>query len=101
MKSYTAEDFKDPMKFITLFDRGENKQQYNKGLQLGQKAEYIAISIGNVWSAKLKNGGDVSSYEKIGYHSGTADLLRGFLDSKCTLKVYRETEDGIVMTEIK
>lgn len=84
----TPENFYTPFDipgFITEYDR----KQYEKGMKYGLESNYITISVSNVWECSLKNGGSVSSYETIGYHSGTHALLRGFIDSGCSIKVYR------------
>jgi len=46
----------------------------------------------------MKDGSSMTSYEKIGYHANTADLLRGFIDSAVPIKVYRDTTEGITET---
>lgn len=96
-----------PEMFRTSFDAwhvnaGTNKsKQYLDGLKTGQDSIEIHIAINSVWSARLKNGGHLSSYEGIGYHACTADLLRGFLDSGCKIVVHRDNHDGYRSTVIK
>lgn len=82
--------FLNPELFVTPQDTPNRKEwQYAKGLETGKKASHISISYTGVWGALLKDGGDLSGYEKIGYHANTADLLRGFIDSGCEIHVYR------------
>ena len=49
----------------------------------------MSISENGVWGAQLKDGSHLSSYEVLGYHACTADLLRGLLDSGVPIRVYR------------
>jgi hypothetical protein len=100
LNAMPARDFLDPSKFVTESDarnkaRGYDAEQYAKGLEIGKNAKTIYISCGSVWSAELKSGSSLLSYEGIGYHACTADLLRGFLDSGCAIIVHRLTE-GVV-----
>lgn len=88
-----ATDFLDTTKLVTNYDglnREYGNEQYNKGLEIGSKATEVHISVRNVWSAKLKTGGHMQSYETIGYHSGTAALMRGFIDSGVKIVVWRD-----------
>lgn len=95
-----AEAFQNPDNLASDYDLLSSEDyahsQYNKGLTIGQCSKVIHISIRNVWSAELKNGGRMSSYETIGYHAHTASLLRGFIDSGVTIVVWREQpeDDG-------
>jgi hypothetical protein len=65
------------------------QKQYEKGLQYGRDAVKVTIGVNSVWGATMKDGGHVGSYEKIGYHACTADLLQGFIDSGVPIYVYR------------
>jgi len=100
-----AEAYKDPKNFITDFDSRNSddyaKQQYNHGLETGKEFRLITINANSVWSASMNSQGSLlSSYEGIGYHSCTADLLRGFLDSPAKVVVYRTWNlDGVVIKE--
>lgn len=85
-----AQLYTNPANFVTGYDSlnpDYGKVQYQKGLNIGSESHYIFISIYGTWGAMLKNGGMISSYEKIGYHAHTADLLSGFLASGCSIKV--------------
>lgn len=64
-------------------------EQYAAGLKTGREAREIHLSIKGVWSARMKNGSSIQSYEGIGYHASTASLLRGFLDSGAPIIVHR------------
>lgn len=104
---FTLEDFYHPERFATEFDTvARGAEQFNRGLEIGKQAYEIHIGINDVWSARVKNPfGDipstVQSYEKIGYHANTADLLRGFICSKCKLIVHRVVESELVSKDIK
>lgn len=95
--------------FRTMFDAqhvasgefGYAARQYKSGLEVGQKSTEIHIAVNSVWSARGKDGGHTSSYEGIGYHACTADLLRGFIDSGCKIIVHRDNDDGHGQTVIQ
>lgn len=93
-----ADNFKTAMDHLPA--AGYAEKQYAHGLEIGQNAHEIHISISSVWSASMKNGGALSSSEGIGYHSCTADLLRGFLDSKAPIHVHRYTGGKFTETVI-
>lgn len=71
-----------------------SEEAYQKGLELGKECQKITIATNNVWGASTKDGASISSYEKIGYHSHTEELLRGFWDSGCPIQVYYSTESS-------
>lgn len=77
---------------------GYAKEQYEKGLRIGQESLYVSIACNSTWGARGKDGSSTSSYEGIGYHAGTGWLLKGFLDSGCPIVVYRMLE-GQPITE--
>jgi len=99
-KDHEAVDFLQPELFVTAYDTNHDyaKAQYRKGLDIGSRAAYVSISIYGTWSAQMKNGGSMSSYEKIGYHIHTAELLRGFIHTGVMIKVFRDTTEGIIET---
>lgn len=71
--------------------------QYQIGLDIGKKFAdgYIFISANGVWGA-CKGLTSMNSYEGIGYHACTKDLLHGFLDSGTKIIVYRyDNLDGV------
>lgn len=90
----------EPQKFLnwqdfrTAFDVPNDQiatEQYNKGLETGRAAIEIQIRQNSTWGAQVGgiNPSYISSYEGIGYHRATADLLRGFLESGAPIVVYR------------
>lgn len=96
--------FLNPETFVTSFDdvkKGYKQEQYEHGLQVSREAKRVTISINSAWSAQMQGGSFLSSYEGIGYHSCTADLLRGFLDGGAEIVVFRDTGAGISETIIK
>lgn len=108
LEARPASDYLNPDNFVTASDKfPENiarnlaQQQFETGKKYGDDAKEVHISVRSVWSASLKNGGHVSSYEGIGYHAGTADLLRGFLASSAKVIVHRRCDDGLTETVIK
>lgn len=93
-----ATEFLNWKQFETTFDAMNNinedrdNKQYQHGLEIGQEFDYVCISRTSVWSAGMNAGGkSVTSYEGIGYHTNTAMLLKGFLDSGCKIYVYRDS----------
>ena len=69
---------------------GMGDERYNEGLN--NNFDYFTIAINNVWGARANDNGSVSSYEKIGYHAGSIDFVRGILDSGCPAYCY--CDDG-------
>jgi hypothetical protein len=90
--------------FETLFDSWPCNaklaaEQYRRGLDLGKVSIQVHISSNGVWGAtqpsKYGEGMcHVQSYEGIGYHAGTKDLLHGFIDSGVEIVVYRYGQKG-------
>lgn len=92
--------------FGTLYDRDDDyaRDQYAKGRKIGQDAKdaggAVYITSAGTWSADAPSyfpGSmtvTITSYEGIGYHRSTKDLLHGFWDSGCKLVVKRETKRG-------
>ena len=104
MKSYAelsalpAEAYLNPNNFVTDWDNinpAQAKKQYEEGLRIGREANTIVIATNSVWSASLKNGAALTSYEGIGYHAHTASLLKGFLDSGAKVVVYRRLVNSV------
>ncbi|MFF4557137.1 hypothetical protein [Streptomyces sp. NPDC001422] len=106
--------FLNPENFVTEYDgrvpeRAE--EQYREGLRLSAEYDRIVIRAGGTWAAesglhpRLTNvymGKCAYSYEGIGYHGNTADLLRGFLDGPAPVDVERRQEDySVITTRIK
>lgn len=67
-----------------------DKEQYEKGKRIGEEAQFVCISRHGVWSAKMKDGGYLQSFERIGYHKCTESLYQGFIDSRCEMKIHKE-----------
>jgi hypothetical protein len=65
------------------------REQREKALETGAGAVRITIAVNDTWGACRKDGGSTSSYEKLGYHSGTRELMAGFLESGTPIEVYR------------
>lgn len=80
--------------FQPNLDRKYAEIQYNKGVEIGKNANVICISHRSIWSSCNKDGSLTSSYEGIGYHACTKDLLHGFIDSGCTLAIRRLIKIG-------
>lgn len=83
-----------PETFRTSFDalnaqRGYDAEQYAKGIKIGGLATAVYVTIRGSWAATMKDGSSMTSYETIGHHANTADLLRGFLDSGVAIYVWR------------
>lgn len=102
LNALPPESFLNPDNFDTKYDsQAYGLEQYQNGFEIGKESKYVVISANSTWFAKNKNGGSTHSYEGIGYHANTKDLLRGFLDSGCKVIVYRLTDKGITKTTIK
>lgn len=91
-----ANDYLNPANFVTAFDRYPGnteyaQQQYDNGLRIGHEFAEIHISETGVWSASSPNR-LITSYETIGLHACTCDLLHGFLCSGAPIFVY---DDGL------
>lgn len=106
LNALPAEAFLRPEDFVTGYDvhlrrEGYDRKQYEKGLNYSRQAASVIISINCTWAANLRDGSSVASYEGIGYHACTADLLRGFLDGPARVVVYRWTGKEVRETVIK
>lgn len=107
---FSANDFYYPERFITSFDTVDGgDRQLIKGMKIGKESYEIHIAINDVWSAVTKpqapfshfTPGHMQSYEKLGYHANTCDLLRGFIASGCKLIVHRSIDGKVIATEIQ
>ena len=78
------------------YNRNNDSDHFARGVATAFKMEYITIAVNNVWGGRSKDSGSVSSYEKIGYHSGSTDFIRGVLYAGCPVKVYRYGDGGLV-----
>ena len=96
----TAEDFLTPAKFVASevwpASAEFSAEQYQKGLEMSKEWE-IHISAKDSWGgvSRKDKGSSLSSYAKIGYHSGSGSLLKGFLDSGYPIFVHRVTDTGV------
>jgi hypothetical protein len=73
---------------------GYNQSQYEKGLKYANESVEVGIGMNGTWFASGKDHSQTSSYEGIGYHSCTAELLRGLLSGTARFVVYRGGHDG-------
>jgi hypothetical protein len=80
---------------------GYAEEQYRTGRRVSEESTEIIIAVNGVWGAFGKDGSSTVSYERIGYHSCTAPLLRGFLDGPAEIVVCRWTADGFRRTVIR
>ena len=80
----------NPEALKTSLDRDDDyaEKQYNKGLLYGNEAEYVYITPTGTWAVKTVDGGFISSYEVLGYHRSTRELLKGFIDSGAKIVSY-------------
>lgn len=63
--------------------------RYAQGIKTGEDCAYVTIAHNNVWSASTREGGLMTSSEKIGYHAGSVNFIGGVIDSGCKVYVYR------------
>lgn len=73
------------------------KRQYAKGLEVGRESLRVIIDENGTWAADGRNGAMTTSYEGIGYHAHTAELLQGFLDSGCEIVVQRRDKGATII----
>lgn len=76
-------------------------EQYQKGLKIGAESVRVGINPCGTWFADMKGGGMMTSYEGIGYHAHTAELLKGFIDSGCEIIVLRNDGSRTIVQETK
>jgi hypothetical protein len=107
LEKLSAWEYLNPSSFITDFDglpshinRGYALKQHNKGIEIGKEYHKIHIDEHSLWSASSPNS-LCSSYEGIGYHACTADLLSGFLQSPAAIIVHRLKGENLVSQIIK
>jgi hypothetical protein len=105
LNKMSPEMFLNPDNFKTPNDemRGEEYacKQYEKGLRIANESLEVGVSVGGTWFAIGKNGSQFQSYEGIGYHPCTSDLLKGFLDGSAQFVIVRLTDKGYTQTCIK
>ena len=101
LNAMPADAFLNPDNFRTGFDTPAlASEQYEKGKKIGTEYKEVHISASSTWGANKPNTA-LSSYEGIGYHAGTADLLKGFLDSGVAIFVHRWDGNKLTETKIK
>jgi hypothetical protein len=105
LNGYAPEKFLNPDNFKTETDHlpkaGYGQEQYLKGQKIANESVEVGVSANGTWYAVGKNGSFTTSYEGIGYHSKTSDLLRGLLSGTARFVVSRYTETGYTDTCIK
>lgn len=96
-------DYLNADNFATPFDAQHigkyDKEQYETGLKYGRDSHYVFISYNGTWGASMKDGGQLTTYEKIGYHACTKDLWKGILDSGTPIRVYHDGSMHVVRGE--
>jgi hypothetical protein len=82
-----------PSKYVTEYDSmhqapgGLADRQYAKGLEMGRRGDVITISRRGVWSAAHGDGaGHTFSYETLGLHACTLNLIEGWLVGGATIR---------------
>ena len=73
---------------------------FERGVETAGKMECITIAVNNVWGGRSKDGASVSSYEKIGYHAGSIDFIKGALSVGCPVRAYRWRYGGLMEFEV-
>lgn len=101
LEKLTPADYLNWEAFDTPYDTPARAiAQYQEGLAVGLKAEFITLSYKGVWGYHGKQGETCTSYEGIGYHANTKDLLHGFIDSGCPIVVYRWYPDSPITHKV-
>lgn len=95
-----AEAFRNPDNFrVAADDWQENadlpRRQAAVIAELAPNVRHFVINANGTWGAEMTDGGILSTYETIGYHSGTAALLRAILDTGKPVIVYRRGLGGV------
>lgn len=105
LNAMEPEIFLNPDNFKTSMDHlpptGYAEEQFQKGLKVSNESIAVGISINGTWWAEYKDGSYLSSYEGIGYHSCTCELLRGLLAGTAKFIVMRFNDKGLTETCIK
>ena len=105
LASLPASAYLDPDQFKSSFDNDDlSARRYAEGLETSQEFAdgEVTISVRSVWGANKVGDNSrctVFSYEGIGYHTGTAALLRGFLDGPAPVVVFRKDGSRTVIKE--
>ena len=77
------------------FPTRDPQHHFDRGREMAGRMEYVTIAVNNVWGGRSKDRGSVSSYEKIGYHSGSVDFIVGVVSTGCPVYVYRDGPNGL------
>lgn len=100
LEKLSVSDYLNPQNFVTdwdsMHDAEKRAAKYQESLRIGQESRQLFINYNSVWHADGLNGSHTSSYEGIGYHAVTSELLRGFLDSGKPIVIVRSvaSSDG-------
>lgn len=86
----TAEEFQSKLDIFS--SESYKESQYQKGIKIGKEANEVIIGENWVWSAQMKDGSNIYSYEKLGYHAHTAALFQGFIDSGVKIRDLRKKD---------
>ncbi len=93
LNALPAEKFLDWEFFKTNYEIENSKEAvekaYAKAYDMLKDAKAFYIGETSVWSADLKSGGFLSSYEGIGYHALSCYVLKAALDLNLTIQVHR------------
>jgi hypothetical protein len=100
-------DYLDHANVVSEFDKvpalpgtPSPKEQYKKGLDVGQNAIEVFVNANGAWGSINNDASQTTSYEVIGYHRNTSEFWRGILDSGCKIIVYdRWTYEPTVIRE--
>ena len=63
----------------------------------------FTVAINRVWGARWKEkniSASISSYEKIGYHTGSEEFYKGVLSTGCRVVEYVEDENGKIVARL-
>ena len=77
-----------------------NGGHFERGQKTGAEMEYVSIAVNNVWGGLTKSGGHVASYEKLGYHTGSLEFIRGVFAVGCRVVKYSWQEGKVVEAEV-
>jgi len=61
---------------------------FERGEKTGRDMVEVSIAVNNVWGGRSKAGASVSSYEKLGYHAGSLEFIRGVFSVGCPVVKY-------------
>ena len=97
LNALPAEAFLDPEAFVTSWegekDTAYKAKQRKAALDASARAYETGGSVyvleNGTWGAS-GSGWCLTTYEGIGYHAGTAEVLRGLLEGPAAFYVYRE-----------